>query len=159
MMPCMSTPYDPYRPPSAPLDGPRPADGSPGVSDRVVAILVQTRPWLKLLTVLFIVGLALGLVAAFALGALAPGRTTVRAQTVIPLVVILLLYLPGIVFLWRYAASITRLQQGGGPAALEEALTSQKSFWKYLGILAVVFLCFYAVALPVGYFAGRALRH
>jgi hypothetical protein len=98
-------------------------------------------------------------VVALVVMAVVPGGNKQGAVTLIPLALVTLSYLPAIIFLWRYGAGITRLQQGGGPAALEEALTSQKSFWKYLGVLAIILLCLYAVAIFIGVGVGRMMRH
>jgi hypothetical protein len=85
-------------------------------------------------------------------------RARFESMAVVPVFVLLLLYIPPAVFLWQYAGRIRRLQDGGGLPALEEALTSQKSFWKYVGILAAVVLCLYAVAfLGAGLF-GTLLK-
>jgi hypothetical protein len=80
------------------------------------------------------------------------------AATLIPMMVVLLFYIPSGVFMWRYAASIRRLQDGGGLPALEEALASQKSFWKYVGVLALVMMGLYFVVIVVGVGVGMFQR-
>jgi hypothetical protein len=71
---------------------------------------------------------------------------------------VFLIYVPGIVHLWRYQAGIRRIQEGGGLPALEDALTSQKSFWRYVGILAVVVMSCYAAIFVVMVVAGAIRR-
>src|SRR4051812_38041935 len=130
------TTYDPYRPPAASVDEPVPAPaGGSGIPDRVVALLAETRPWVKLLAILFFVGMGLGTVGVVVAMAVVSTGTTRRNMLggLAPLFSVLLLYIPSVVFMWRYAASIRRLEDGGGVPALEEALSSQKSFWKYVG--------------------------
>jgi hypothetical protein len=152
----MTLPYDPYKPPAASLDAPPASDPSATVPPSVVTLLGQTRPWLKLMAILFFVLLGFGVLGLLYMLSLT--RARFESMAVVPVFVLLLLYIPPAVFLWQYAGRIRRLQDGGGLPALEEALTSQKSFWKYVGILAAVVLCLYAVAfLGAGLF-GTLLK-
>jgi hypothetical protein len=139
----MANPFEPYRPPTA-VDQAPAASVSTAVPDTIVALLAQTRPWVKLISVLTFISLPLLFLMAVGL-TLATGLRT--AGTFIPLIIPLLVYVPAALFLWRYARSIRLLQNGGGQAALESALSSQKSFWKYLGILACVMMAIYGVAI------------
>jgi len=64
------------------------------------------------------------------------------------------------VFLWQYAAGIRSLQNGGGLPALENALTRQKSLWKYVGLLMIVMIALYLTGIVAGGMAGVLLgRH
>jgi hypothetical protein len=45
-------------------------------------------------------------------------------------------------YLLRYGSAITRIPESG-QAAMEEALRQQKTFWKYIGIFAIVVLVLY----------------
>jgi hypothetical protein len=152
----MANPFEPYRPPTA-LDDPPVASSSTAVPDAIVELLAQTRPWVKLMAVLAFITLPLVLLIAVGMSLVSGIRTL---ATFVPLIITLLVYVPAAVFLWRYASSIRQLQNGGGQPALESALSSQKSFWKYLGILALVMMAIYGVALVggiiFGLFAGRS---
>jgi len=157
----MTTPLDPYKAPQASLDAPAAADPSTPVPASVVQLLAQTRPWVKLVSVLFFIALGLmligGLVVIGFLGG-ARGSETAGLAAFIPLAIVMLLYLPPTLFLWKYAGHIRRLQAGGGMPALEEALASQKSFWKYVGVLAVVMLGLYLLAIVGGGVFGALFR-
>jgi hypothetical protein len=149
----MIGPYDPYAPPSASLDERPQATGPSAVSHAVVELLRETRPWVKLLAVLFFIGLTLAAIftaVAFVFGG--------GGMNVLPLLLVIALYTPPAVLMWRYAASIARLQEGGGQRALEEALADQKSFWKYAGILAIVTMCLYALLIVFVFVVGSGLR-
>jgi hypothetical protein len=50
-------------------------------------------------------------------------------------------------YLARSASSILRLQQTSRLADLEDALRTQKSLWKYLGLLVLVLILLYAAAV------------
>jgi hypothetical protein len=152
--------HNPYKPPVAAIDVPAPGDPSMPVPPSVVLLMAQTRPWVKLLAVLFFVGLGFAATAmVWAASFMARGGSSSPVfSNVLPMMLLMLFYVPPALFLWRYAARIRRLQDGGGLPALEEALASQKSFWKYVGIMAAVMLCLYAIAfLGMGMF-GATLR-
>ena len=90
--------------------------------------------------------------------------TGMRGAAVGPLVGIIYwivggLYLAPAVFLYKFASAIQDLVQGGGDTAMEMALESQKSFWKFTGIVTLVVLCFYALIIIFAMFAAMsALR-
>jgi hypothetical protein len=54
--------------------------------------------------------------------------------------------LPGI-FLFRYASAIKALKSDPSSPALEDALRYQKTFWRYLGILTIIMLCIFMLAM------------
>jgi hypothetical protein len=137
----MSEPLDPYKPPMAALDAP-PADLGPPVPPSIVVILGKTRPWVKLLGVVFFV--LFGIMIAFGIAAAMATRSLFPVSALIPFMIVIAVYMPPALFLWQYAGNIQRLQSGGGLPALEAALTSQKSLWKYLAILAIVMAVIYA---------------
>jgi hypothetical protein len=148
----MNTP-NPFTPPAANIDGPIPHTGNPAldVPPAVIAILAETRPWLRLMLGLFVTGIVLMAFAVLGVGALAwfghRGRPSSTALgMLVPLLFVALIYAPPAVYLARAANGIRRLQAGGGWPALEEALRSQKCLWKYLGILVLVIIALYALA-------------
>lgn len=161
----MADPFDPYKAPQASLDGLPPANPSATVPPSLIELLAQTRPWVRLISVLIFVGMGLGLlgtlVAVTTMGTRAgmPGGV-VSAGMLIPMIFVLALEIPAAMFLWQYASRIRQLQNGGGMPSLEEALSRQKSFWKYVGILTVVMLGLYALAiLGAGMFGAMLSRH
>jgi hypothetical protein len=152
----VSTPLDPYRPPAAaPLDGPAADAISPPTLDGVIVIMRQTRRWVRLMVGTLLVGALFSLVgAAFVVGA--SPAVSASLGLGFQAVILILFYAPSIGLLSRYAAGIRRLQQGGGMAALEDALASQKSYWKYIAVLTTVLLPMGTVG---GYLIGRLMRH
>jgi hypothetical protein len=147
----MNTP-NPFQPPSANFNEAAPSlpDASSGVPPSVVAILRETRPWLLLMLGLLVTGLALVGLAVLGLGVgswFMPGarHSTMSLTVVLPFLVMMLIYVPPVVYLGRCASGIRRLQEGGGLPALEDALRNQKSFWRYLGVLILVLIALYAL--------------
>jgi hypothetical protein len=157
----MSTPFDPYRPPQASLDEPPPLDPASTVPPALIQLMAQTRPWVRLLSVLTFIGVGVtvptGIYMISMNGQLVPGAASVAAT--IFLVALMCLSIPPPIFLWQYASGIRRLQDGGGMASLEEALTRQKSYWKYLGILVSIVVGFYLLIFLGGLMLRTTLRH
>ncbi|MBN1798125.1 MAG: hypothetical protein JW822_06095 [Spirochaetales bacterium] len=126
--------------------------------------LKNTRPWVLFLAIVFIVGCAfmvlagLGMLAGGAMvGANNPAYRELQSRGMPIFIISGLLYIifagvyiPIIVFLFRYANSIKGLLTTGLTASIEEALGHQKSFWKYVGILTIVGLAFLVLAIVVG---------
>lgn len=162
MMGRMSSPkdYDPYKAPTAPLESASSSGaGTEAVSASVVALLSQTRPWVKLMGVLVFVGLVfggLGAVVMLISARAQPDTPPGMGLAMIPILLVMLLYIPPGLYLLRYAGSIRLLEQGAGQPALVEALGHQKSFWKFVGILALVMMSFYALVVVVAIIAGVA---
>jgi hypothetical protein len=149
----MDTP-NPFQPPIANLNAPAPRTGNASneVPASVVAILSETRPWLRLMLGLFVTGLALMVVAIVGLGFMGwflphGSRSAISLAMLVPLVLVILIYGPPAIFLARCAAGIRRLQEGGGLPDLEDALRNQKSLWKYLGLLILALIVLYALLL------------
>jgi hypothetical protein len=163
MMHCMSTPTRTYGQDAVTLDhwaAPATAEGSAGALPGVTAVLAETRPWVRLIAVVIFVGLGflvLGTTVLLLMSGQLPGLGVARGEAIllaVMLVVMSAIYVPPALFLWRYASSIGHLQQGGGQQALEAALTNQKSFWKYLGVVILVMVGLYAVAIVGGMMTG-----
>lgn len=129
-----------------------------GVSSSVLESLRQTRPYVLFLGILGFIGTGLILlVAIFIVGAGAAGGggggPFPGASGVIVGIMYLLmglLYIPPSLYLVRYAGRIKTLLAAPSTSALEEALTAQKSFWKFVGIFMIVIMAFYLLAIVFG---------
>jgi hypothetical protein len=137
-----------------------PATAEPAAANDAdaVSLLVQTRPWVRLIAVVIFIALGfvvLGTALLFMASGQLPGIGRREATMAAAMMVgIAALYVAPAIFLWRYAGSIDRLQRGGGPPALTAALSQQKSFWKYMGILLVVMLGLYGLVIAGGMMTG-----
>lgn len=130
------------------------------VSQEVVELLRKTKPWVRFLSVLGFIGLALMILAGLASLVMAASTGNFSGPQVIPMVGIFfmsLIQFPALLFLSRYASRIKNLVVSGHPQDLEDAIAAQKSFWKYLGILTIVIIILY-ILIFVGalVFAGAA---
>ncbi len=123
--------------PAAPMFG--------GVSEGTVAILARTRPWVRLLGVMALIGCVLmvlfglaGLVMGIVSGGGGLAGVGIGAAALAAYLIGAGFILPVALFLNRYAKGIRALQSSGRAEDLERALLAQKSYWKYIGILTLV---------------------
>jgi hypothetical protein len=118
-------------------------------------MLRQTKPWVRLIAILIYVSVGLYVLGGVGmLLAAVAGRTGEMAGMALIYVVVAGLYLPPAVFLGRYASSIGALAASLRPDDLTAALAAQKSFWKYVGIAAVVVLVFVVLILLLVFVAA-----
>jgi hypothetical protein len=132
------------------------------VSEAMLASLSATRPWVKFLA---IVGFIMcGLMVLGALLMLVSGVPGAAPGLFGPVVAVVYLLLAAVCFfpclyLLRYGNAIGRIS-GNGQQAMEEALSGQKSYWKFVGILAIVMIVMDVIiviaAVAFGVMASRA---
>jgi hypothetical protein len=132
------------------------AAASAAITRNMIASLVRTRPWVLLFGILMMVGcgfLVLAGIAMFAVGNFAGlggegfGPMAGAALGAVYLLMAALYFFPAL-YLLRYAGAIKRIGPAN-PAAMEEALAQQASFWRFVGILTLAVTLLYAVALVV----------
>lgn len=117
------------------------------ITEPMLLSLSQTKPWARLLSVLGFISIGFMVIAGIAnmvlfskLGvedAAFPGTAFVAMN----LLMGILYFFPSL-FLFRFASSIDRLMDGGSATEMEEALEHQKSFWKFVGVIALIFTGF-----------------
>ncbi len=140
----------------APVSNPYAASGGSAASAEtslaVVNLLRQTKPWVRLLAVLGFIGIAFMLLASvsmLALGSFAGNNLPAGfgIAMMVGYIVIAGIQLPAAIFLNRYASRIGALVNSNAPGDLEAAISAQKSFWRYLGILTLIMLCLYVLVI------------
>jgi cell division protein FtsX len=136
--------------------------------------LKDTRPWVLFIAIIMVVGasfMVLGGIAIIAgsacLGMTAAGRSLSLGPNsalgamgpVLGFFYIALsgVYIPFIVFLFRYASSIKNLLSSGKTECMESALLHQKSYWKYAGILAIIMMAIAVIAVIIAIIVGIAV--
>jgi hypothetical protein len=160
---------NPYLPPSdvsgLPPYHAGPSDGRAGVTEMSVEMLRQTKPWVMVISVLMFLGAGFMLLASLLMmagAAFSPSGSGVTAAVAVIYVPMAVLYIYPAVKLWKYGGAINRLVLNRDTSDLEGALEQQKSFWKFSGITALIFIILYIVifviAMAVGVM-GAAMRH
>ena len=141
---------NPYQAPSAP----NAAAAANWMTAPVVEILAQTRPWVLFFSVLGFIccGLMVAIGLFGGIFAIASGQAEGALLLLYP--ILGLLYFFPSRFLLRYAQRIRDLSHSRNATDLEAALSAQKSFWRFSGILVVSILVLYAVLIVLGVVAA-----
>ncbi len=119
------------------------------VTPLMIAHLQATKPWVRFISIIMFISVGFmflaGLIMMFIPSPM--GGQGFQIGPVMGILYFLLggLYLAPAFFLHQYASSIQDLLRGGGDVAMEAALGSQKSFWRFVGILTLVIICIYAL--------------
>lgn len=142
------------------------------VTDTMLDALRRTKPWVTFLSILgfiFTGLLALLALMMFATGGMwsavphQPGAPAFLGPAfgigmgVLYLVMAVFMYLLPCVILFRYSTAIGRIASSDAEEAMEQALSQQKSFWKYVGILMIVVLVLYVLLIVGGIIAAITL--
>jgi hypothetical protein len=126
-----------YRNPAALGDG--------MVSGGTLTALRGTRPWVRFIGVLMMILAGLNLLFVF-IGLLgSSGNIFASLGAAVLMLIPTALWLFPAVQLNRYATRISQLQRSQSPDDLTAALQSQESFWRYIGISAIIVLSIYGV--------------
>lgn len=64
-----------------------------------------------------------------------------------------ILFMPSL-YLYRYAKSISNAERSGEYTDIRDALRFQKSFWKFAGIIVLIYLIFMAIFFLFGFMAA-----
>ena len=133
--------------------------------DAMIEALQQTRPWVTFLAILGFIGC--GLMALMSVVLLAAGSLLKQGKQDFPAWIglvylpLALIYVPPSVFLLRYGRTLSAFLATGSLDSLTDAMRHQKSFWRFLGILTIIILMTYVLALVgvIGVAVISAARH
>lgn len=143
-----------YAPPGT-LVSPSYQSGAQVPPDAVQA-LRETRPWVLLLAILgaIVTGLmVLGGMAMMLMGGMVSSRAGwpagLMAGMAIAYIILAAIYIYPIIKLFKYSAAIRRLGSSNAAADLDDAMRQQKSFWKFIGILALIMIVIYGIFIVI----------
>ncbi len=157
---------NPYTSPVANLYGAATSTSTDAVSPGTIAQLAGTKPWVQFISVMMWIGAGLMLLVAAGMVLLGTIGGTLGSQIEksgafagAPLLIIgivygalAFIYVYPAVKLWAFANRIGSLSSTRSVADLDAALTEQRRFWKFLGIMIIVMFCIYIV-LIIGFVA------
>jgi hypothetical protein len=135
--------------------------GSGVLATRVsLDMLRQTKPWVRLISIVMLVGAGLMLILGILMvGLSATNNTPFGAGQAFLMIGLSAIYIIPAYFLSQYASAIGKLNVSRRDGDLETALRCQKSFWKFSGILTIIVICFYAIVFLLAAMLGtRFLR-
>lgn len=132
-------------------DAPEPREPDTGVDKNrailnyIMNSLRATKPWTRLLSILGFIGTGLTVVMGF--GIMVGENFIPISPKAPPLLYVGIFYILTSVFylvpsIWlsKYSSAIDSFLKGGNAIQLGKAIAYQKSFWKFVGILALVFI-------------------
>ena len=116
--------------------------GGVTVTDSMMDSMRSIKPWTKLLAILGFVGV--GLMVLFGVAFMVFANMLQQQKNAPPpalgyiYILLSILYFFPAFYLYKYSASIGAFLKSNGSLDLESALSYQKSFWKFVGIVALI---------------------
>lgn len=173
-----SPPSNPYSAPVSNVFGSSIVGASEAVSPATIAQLAGTKPWVRFMSVIFWIGglMLLGMCCMYALAAVSgvfnrpefannpeiannpmfanggKAVTGIMIGASVYMGVFAFLTIYPALKLWKYANCIGRLMASRSIADLDAALTEQRRYWKFHGIMTLVAICLVLVGV-VAFFA------
>lgn len=111
--------------------------GDGAISPQIISAMAQTRPWVNLVSILWMVFVGLGALLQFA-GMALGGIIGIIGG--LPALAILGLYFYTAYLLFSYGQKIQIFLRRKGPLEFQKALDAQRIFWKTVGIIMLVSL-------------------
>jgi hypothetical protein len=112
------------------------------VTGSMVDSMRSTRPWTMLLSVLGFIGaglfLIIGIVMLFVRALPRQDAQLANAFMGVMYIVFAVVYCFPSLYLFKYSNSVKLFYQRKNESYLESALSYQKSFWKFVGILSII---------------------
>jgi hypothetical protein len=152
--------YNPYEPPTTAHQNFPAGDTSQGTGEvppEIVDLMRQTKPWVTFLGVLGLIGAGLMVLLGLFSMMMGGSRSGAMGAMGLAYVVIAVIYVMPSLHLLRYGSSIGPFLADPTIERLGGALGHQRSFWRFVGIMAIVMMVLYFL-LFVGLFAFGASR-
>ena len=152
------TPANPYSTPVANLYGSTSGGVEDAVSPSTIAQLAGTKPWVRFMSVLMwllsavmviltCVMIFISTTGAFKSGANAAYNAGFMIGTAVYYGVISFVVIYPALKLWKYANCIAKLMATRSVADLDAALTEQRRYWKFHGIMTIIGFCFAVIGI------------
>ncbi len=156
---------NPYESPSLSQETGVPSETSAAITQGVLDQLRRTKPWVRFISVLMfigagfmmLIGVVMGVMGGFGAMAAPEGVAFGLGFGVVMALIygaLALLYIYPAMKLWKYASRIAVLLDSGHPVELEAALNEQRKFWKFMGVVTIVVMVLYLVAIIVAVVLG-----
>lgn len=153
-----ANPTNPYSTPVANLYGSTTGGAADGVASSTIAMLAATKPWVRFMSVLMWIGVVFLLLGAVGMGAVSMMGLAKQAKPspfggaeflVLAVLygIMAFVYIYPAIKLWKYANRIGSLGSSRSVADLDSALNEQRGFWKFIGVMTILMLSAYLVAI------------
>ena len=117
------------------------------ITSHMVDSMRSTRPWAMFISILGFITVGFMLLAAIVimvLGSVLPQEIDGFPAVLMGIMYIIMsfFYLVPSIYLFRYTSAIGSFLDTMSESEMESALSNQKSFWKFIGILGIVMIAF-----------------
>ena len=119
------------------------------LSQLSVQYLLGTAPWMKFFSILgfimcgfMVLAAFIGLVSGSAYGGIGGGV----GVFIVYIIMAIVIYFPN-KYLYNYAIGIRDFNISNDNSLIEKSFLMQKKYWKYMGVLVIIYLSFAAIAL------------
>lgn len=128
------------------------------VTPLMIEHLRATKPWVRFMSIMMFILSGLIFLGGLAMMFMPTGSSGFGLGPLVGIIYFVMggLYLVPAFFLHQFASSINDFLNGGGDSAMENALGSQKSFWRFVGILTLVVICIYGLIFLFAILAGMS---
>lgn len=118
------------------------------VTPLMIEHLRATKPWVRFMSIIMFISVGFMFLAGLLMMFMpSSGMGGIGFGPVVGFIYFIMggLYIVPGYFLHQFASSIGDFLNGGGDSAMENALGSQKSFWRFVGILTLVVIGIYVL--------------
>ena len=146
------------------MDGQQVVSSAVRVTDKMISFMRPTKMWTRFLSIMgFIMSgfmVLLGIFLSLA-GNLLPQAQGAKFPPVLGLIYIFfsIFYIIPSVYLFKYSSALGRFLDNKMESELESALSYQKSFWKFVGILSLIGIIFVVVGIVAAIAIPLMVRH
>ncbi|MGD0168395.1 MAG: DUF5362 family protein [Smithella sp.] len=146
------------------MDGQQVVSSAVRVTDQMINSMRPTKMWTKFLSIMgFIVSGFIVLIGTFVFlaGILFPQVQGAKIPPVAGLIYMLfsIFYIIPSVYLFKYSSALDRFLCDKMESELESALSYQKSFWKFTGIVCVIGIIFAVVGIVAAIAIPLMVKH
>lgn len=129
-----------------------------------IGFLKETAKWANFLAIMGFIGIGFIVILAFFMGAIFSSLPNANSMpfnagpimTVVYLLIGVLYFFP-VLYLYRFANKMKNALASNNENMLSEALMNLKSHYKFIGILTIIMLSFYAFAILITLIAGLSV--
>mgnify|MGYP005990204839 CR=1 FL=1 len=133
------------------------------INNQSISFLKETAKWTNFLAIMGFIGIGLIVILAFFMGAVFSSLPNADAMPfdagpVMTITYLLMgaLYFFPVLYLYRFADNMKKALANKDENILTEAFKNLKSHYKFVGILTIIMLAFYALAILLGLIVGLA---
>jgi len=136
----------------------------PAVTDQMINTMRPTKMWTKFLSIMGFIGagmmVLMGIFIMLA-GNLFPQSESSKVPPAMGIIYIIfsIFYIVPSVYLLKYSSALGRFLNSKKEFELESALSSQKSFWKFLGIVCIIGLTLMVLGIVAAIVVPLMVKH